>query len=187
LVRSNVNKSICVYIINRVIKTNQKSILYPDYVAASVLELKADELKKAGITHLAFDIDETVVPKKHHKLDKKYTDFIKQLTDRGFTILIASNSTRDLSKFVKDMRAVLVPVDRLTYKPFKKYFERVVQFAKTDRKHIAMVGDKIINDIIGANRAGLTTILVEPYARRQKKHIKYYFDRALRRDGSNAL
>ena len=47
--------------------------------------------------------------------------------------------------------------------------------------HIAMVGDRLLNDVVGANRAGLTTILVNPYARKQQFHHHYYLRRAVRR------
>ena len=57
-------------------KTNLKSIFYPDYIAGSVLEIDVDELQRTGITHLVFDIDETVVPKNHNELTAEYIDLL---------------------------------------------------------------------------------------------------------------
>ncbi len=161
------------------IKTNQKSILFPDFVAASVLELDPSTLKKVGITHLAFDADETVVPKNHNSLTDTYFNFLKKLEEDGFKLLIASNTKRDLSDITKYFQATLVPPSFFVFKPLKKYYKKVILAAKTDPRHIAMIGDKVLNDIIGANHAGLQTILVEPYTRRQKSYNRYYLSKAL--------
>ena len=162
------------------VKTNQTSLLYPDYVTSSVLALQADELKKVGITHIALDVDETIVPKNHNDLTPEYIAFLQGLEKTGFQLLIVSNSGRDLRKITQHFNAVLVPPTSFAFKPFKKYFSMVITAAGTDAQHIAMVGDKVLNDIIGANHAGLKTILVEPYARRQKIYNRIYLTRALR-------
>jgi HAD superfamily phosphatase (TIGR01668 family) len=162
------------------IKTNRKSILYPDYIAKSVLELRPEELKNAGITHLALDVDETLVPRAYNKLAKNYIAFLESLEKKGFVLMIGSNSRRDFGEIVRHFNAQIVKPTPTSFKPFKSYFKKIIKAAGTDPKHVAMVGDKWVNDVIGANRAGLNTILVEPYARRQRWHHKLYFRRALK-------
>lgn len=163
------------------IRTNQTLSIFPDYVSVSVLDLKTDELKNAGITHLALDIDETVVPKNHNQISKEYIHFLQLLEAQGFQLLIASNSRRNLSTIMQDIDAQLIVPSQTSFKPLKSYFSKVIEAAQTGSSHIAMIGDKIINDVVGANRAGLKTILVEPYARQQKFYNRLYLWLVLRR------
>lgn len=159
-------------------KTVRKSSLYPDYITSSVLKIKADELSAAGITHLVFDIDETVVPKRYNQLTPEYILFLQGLEKKGFKILIGSNTKRDLSEITQHLNTVVVRPGGLSFKPFKSYFKKVIKQAGVKPEHIAMVGDRILNDIVGGNRAGLTTILVEPYARRQTSFHHWYISRS---------
>jgi len=161
-------------------KTNLKSIFYPDYIASSVLEIDVRELQKIGITHLVFDIDETVVPKKHNELTPEYIDFLQHLEKKEFILLIGSNSRRDLSEITQHLKSQVVKPSHLSFKPLKNYYQKIIDSTGTTPDRIAMVGDKLLNDVIGANYAGLTSILVEPYARQQKIRHRYYFKRALR-------
>lgn len=161
--------------------SNRTSILYPDFVTNSVVEIDINQLKKAGITHLVFDIDETVMPKRHHALSNQYEKFLQSLNRNGFTLLIGSNAKRDFNKIAQSIDAVIVRPGFIAFKPLKRYYKRIVAAASTNAAHIAMVGDRVLNDVIGANRAGLQTILVRPYARRQRAFSRYYFARALAR------
>lgn len=161
-------------------KTNCTTIFYPDYIARSVLEIKPTELEAAGITHLVFDIDETIVPRNHNELSGEYVTFLQGLEEQGFTLLIGSNSRRDIRNITKHLNAEIVVPTRFSFKPFTHYFHRVILTAKTDARSIAMVGDKVLNDIVGGNVADLTTILVEPYAQKRGFFYHAYLRHALK-------
>lgn len=163
-------------------RTNRESIFYPNYISRSVLDLKTDDLKDAGITHLVFDIDETIVPRNHNELSDKYVRFLQSLEKQGFTLLIGSNSRRDISNITKHMNAEIVRPTRFSFKPLTHYFRKVISAARTDSSCIAMIGDKILNDVIGGNLAGLTTILVEPYVQKRGFFHKNYLKASLRKN-----
>lgn len=147
------------------LKTNQTSNLYPDYIASSVLEITADELKRRGITHIAFDVDDTLVRRGDDTLSPKYLAHLQSLEEHGIGILIGSNTPRNIDNIINQLQGKIVRPTRFKFKPQKSYYGMVVQAAKTTPGHVAMAGDRILNDIIGANRAGLITILVLPFAR----------------------
>lgn len=161
-------------------KVKRTKLWLPNYVASSVLELKASELKRLGVTHLVFDIDETVVPKAYNELTEEYIAFLQGLEKQGFVILIGSNSKRDLGKIAQHLDTVVVRPTRSAFKPLKRYFKKVVAEAGVKPEKIAMIGDRVLNDIVGGNRAGLKTILVEPYARRQRWLDRLYLKQCFR-------
>jgi HAD superfamily phosphatase (TIGR01668 family) len=162
------------------ITVHYSSFFYPNFIAESVLDIHVDELLSAGITHLVLDVDETLVPKRGDELTDVYAKHLVALQEAGITILIGSNTSRDLSKLVQPANLKVVSPSRIVFKPRKAYFKRVIQASGTSKEHIAMAGDRLLNDIIGANRAGLRTILVKPYQRKPSPLYTWYVARSLR-------
>jgi HAD superfamily phosphatase (TIGR01668 family) len=148
-----------------VIKTNRTSVFFPDYVARTIVEIHPLTLKQLGITHVVFDIDSTLVPHRGDTVTPEYIHHIKMLREQGLTILIGSNTRRDITALAASIDAVVTVPAGMSVKPRKSFYRRIVTVSGTLPKHIAMVGDHIINDIVGPNRIGFTTILVEPVGR----------------------
>lgn len=146
----------------------------PDYLADSVLSLRPTMFKDLGITHLVFDIDETLVPKKGMVLTDKYRDHILDLRKSGLKIYIGSNATRDLKPMAKSIGATIIPPTRFSFKPFRSYFRLISKNINALPENTAMIGDRILNDVVGANQAGYMTFLVDAVQRRPMWWHKYY-------------
>ncbi len=147
-------------------KINKSSIFYPNYVVSSVLEIKPSDLFKLGITHIVFDIDETLVPKRKSTLSKDYIIHLNKIDKSGIRIIIGSNSRRNLDSITKHFNTQVIRPTIFSFKPLSSYYRKIIKFADTEPTHIAMVGDRIINDSIGANFAHINSILVLPINRK---------------------
>ncbi len=147
------------------IKINRVSKWWPDYYAATILDIDLAALKSAGITCLVFDLDNTLVYRRSSQIHNDYHDFLLSVRRAGFTILIATNTRRPISAITEQLDVSSVSARGVSMKPFASFYRRVLQTAEEPTQHIAMVGDRIINDIFGANRAGMTTILVDSGSR----------------------
>ncbi len=143
------------------IKINHKSVWRPHYIANSVVDLDRDELKRIGITHLVFDIDNTLVKKHSNSINLTYIKYLKSLSSSGFILMLGSNRRRSVKNIAKSIDAIAVQPHGISMKPFKSYYNQVRYRSDTLPAHIAMIGDNIVNDVFGANRAGLITIMVE--------------------------
>jgi HAD superfamily phosphatase (TIGR01668 family) len=160
--------------------------LLPDYLLDSILSLTPKLFKDSGITHLVFDVDGTLVPKKGMVLTNSYREHLIGLRKSGLKIYIGSNAHRDLSPMAKSIGAGIIPPTRLSFKPFRSYFQRISKAINTSPKHTAMIGDRIVNDIVGANRAGFTTVLVSTVVSIKKRPAwwrRFYLDWVLKRVG----
>lgn len=155
----------------KIIRANK---LYPNYVADSVLQIRIDELVELGITHIVFDVDETLLQKGGSELPHKYIEHVHQIREQGIEILIGSNSSRDLSVLASEIGAVVVKPSTFHFKPLRRFYGKVVREAGVSADKIAMVGDRVLNDIWAANEAGLTTILVKPYRRKPGLFLGVY-------------
>lgn len=135
----------------------------PDYMAQSLLDVDFELLKKRGIKYIAFDADSTLVPSRGKLLDAKSEAFLKKYRPLFKDWCIASNRiTNDLLPLAKSMDAQVVQATVTIRKPQRRFFAWVLAYFKAAKpSEIAMVGDKLIADMYGAKRAGMTTIWVE--------------------------
>lgn len=150
------------------------SPLYPNFVATSVLAIDAATLLTAGITHLIFDLDRTLVPRRTDTLPPNYREHIHALQQAGLTILIGTNTRRDTAVLAEQLQVTVVRPRRFSMKPRRSFYSRLVAQTSTTPEHIAMAGDHIINDVIAPNRAGFTSILVVALAHRPTPIQQYY-------------
>ncbi len=92
---------------------------------------------------------------------------IASLQRAGFTILLGSNTRRNTDSIVEAMHAHVVRAQGLLFKPRKAFYRKAITEAGVAPNRIAMIGDHIINDVAGANRAGFVTILVASLSKRR--------------------
>jgi HAD superfamily phosphatase (TIGR01668 family) len=152
----------------------QSSIIFPCFLANSILGIDAEILLQAGITHIVFDIDKTLVPRGEEMLTQEYIAAIRMLQAAGLIIMIGTNRRRDITKFTEAIGAISIQARGFSAKPYGSFFSRVLNEARVPSSQVAMVGDHIINDIMGANRAGFTTILVDSMHSRHSYFFRIY-------------
>ena len=135
----------------------------PDFMAESVLDIDFELLKKRGVKYIAFDADSTLVPFRGRVLSKKSEKFLKIKRPLFKSWCIASNRViDDLKPLAQKIDAHLIQASLFNRKPQKRFFQRVIDYFKPkDPSEIAMIGDKLIADMYGAKRMGLTTVWVE--------------------------
>jgi hypothetical protein len=139
--------------------------LVPDYFAENVLDIDFAILHEQGIKKIAIDVDQTLANHKGIEVTPEIANYLNAQVASGTIeeIIIASNSLRDLSAFTDRLNAKIVIASARTRKPRKRYFDEVCRVAKCKPQQMAMIGDRILTDILGGNRAGMTTILVKPW------------------------
>ena len=55
-----------------------------------------------------------------------------------------------------------IPYKHFAMKPLKRGFKYIQKETNIKPENIAVVGDQIFTDVLGGNRCGMTTILVDP-------------------------
>lgn len=135
-------------------------MIYPREYLNSVKEISIDLLEKNNIKGLILDVDNTLID-----FNKKMPDGIEQwvqnLKKVGIKFCILSNSNK-VDKVKKVADKLDVPFLYFAKKPFKSGFERAKNVLDLEAKNIAVVGDQIMTDVIGANRSHMFSILVKP-------------------------
>lgn len=135
--------------------------LKADWVCDSVYDLKAAELADKGITLLLADLDNTLVPYGVPVATDEVRIWNEELKTAGVTLFVLSNNRHaDRPRiFCEDTD---IPFIGHAGKPKTHSFYKAMERMGAKPEQTAIVGDQIFTDVLGGNRAGVTTILVKP-------------------------
>lgn len=138
-------------------------LLIPDRVKESIYDLSPDALRSAGVRLVLCDLDNTLSPYEETLPSPRLTAWKEALEEAGVTLFVVSNS-RKSHRCPDFCEALGVPYVRHAGKPGTKGFRAALARAGVSADQAVMVGDQIFTDILGANRAGIATVLVKPMA-----------------------
>ncbi len=135
-------------------------IFYPNLYLKNILEINYEMLKQNNIKGLILDVDNTLIDYYRKMLDGT-ENWCENLKKYGLKFCILSNSNKE--EKVKYVANTLdIPYIFFAKKPFKLGFKKAQKLLQLENKEIAVVGDQIFTDVIGANRSKMFSILVEP-------------------------
>ena len=135
--------------------------LVPDALFSRYGDLTAAYLRSRGITLLLSDLDFTLAAKATALPDQALKDWIAELQDAGITVMIVSNnrSGRRVTEFCARLG---IPFQGHAGKPSPKGLQAAMIRAGAGREQTAMLGDKLLTDVLAARRAGVLALMVEP-------------------------
>ncbi len=140
-----------------------KRLLYPAAYAESPYTLDYERLYERGFRGILFDIDNTLVP--HGADTTPEADALLASVQRaGFKVLLLSDNGE--ARIARFMGNKALPYISNAGKPKPRSFRRAVKMLGLRKQEVLVIGDQLFTDILGANLAGLTGILV--------KYIGYY-------------
>ncbi len=142
----------------------------PDIYVKSIYYIDYEKLKERGIKCILFDLDNTIAPISIKKPNKKIKDLFIKLKAMGFKIIIFSNSGKIRLKPFKEELEVDCAFS--CKKPMSKKFNLILKEYKYNISEVIIVGDNIITDILGGNKVGITTILVNPISNKERVAAK---------------
>ena len=102
-----------------------------------------------------------MAPKSVHRPDQALRDWIAALRREGVEFMIVSNnrSGKRVEAFCGDLG---VSYQGHAGKPSPRGLLAAMERAGRDAAHTAMLGDKLLTDVLAANRAGVLALMVEP-------------------------
>lgn len=132
----------------------------PDMYKKNIYDIDYENLKKRGIKCILFDLDNTIAPINVPGPDKDLKDFFADLYMLGFKVILLSNATRErVTPFKEKLN---IDSSCKARKPFKKKYKKIMDIYHFKDNEIACIGDQLITDVLGANRMGFLSILVQP-------------------------
>ncbi len=136
------------------------SILMPTVALHSVTEITVEHLKNMGIDSILLDVDNTLAPPSSHVPYDGVQQWIDHIRAEGFHIVICSNNYKKRVKPFSD--SLGLDCVAMSLKPFPFGFNRAKRKFKDKPQSVLVVGDQVYTDILGANLAGMQSVLLEP-------------------------
>ena len=137
--------------------------LFPNLYRSGFAQLCPEELSAAGIRLVLADLDNTLAPYGVLEPSTRLRQWKRDLEEHGIVLFVVSNSRRPTR--VKDFCARLdVAFVGHAGKPGAGGFQTAMDQTGIPTDETLMIGDQIFTDILGGNRAGVTTVLVHPIA-----------------------
>ncbi|MBR1748912.1 MAG: YqeG family HAD IIIA-type phosphatase [Bacilli bacterium] len=148
-------------------------IFRPDMYQKSIYDIDYKNLKKSGIKCVCFDLDNTLAPLNITVPDRDLLDFFYRLEEMEIKAIILSNSGK--SRVAPFKEKCNVDSSFHSMKPFNKKYKKIMDMYHLKDTEIACVGDQLLTDILGANKMGFVSILVNPIGK--KERFLTYFNR----------
>ena len=135
--------------------------LTPQLVLDRYDQVTPDLLARRGISLLLCDLDYTLAPRSVPEPDAALRRWLAGLQNAGITVMILSNnrSSRRVETFCATLGIRYVGH---AGKPSPRGYREAMEQAGAAPKQTAMLGDKLLTDILGANRSGVLAVMVEP-------------------------
>ena len=135
--------------------------LVPDRLFETYEEITPEYLRQRGIRLLLSDLDYTLAPKSQPEPDDALRRWLSEVQAAGVTVMILSNNRSPVrvERFCRDLG---ITYEGHAGKPSVKGFRRAMVRCGVTPRETAMLGDKLLTDMLGANRAGVLPLMVEP-------------------------
>lgn len=148
---------------------NDLMVFVPDIYQKNIYKIDYRKLKEKGVKLISFDIDDTITDSIRNKakgaLHVKVTmprdakELFQELKAMGFKVVLLTNTKASIAKDVCDELQADGYIAKAD-KPETKNFEKLMSEYGVEPSQMVHVGNSMRQDIVGGNRAGVTTCLV---------------------------
>ncbi len=136
------------------------SKLKPDYYYKDIFDIDFLYFKEKGYQGIICDIDNTIIPWSDKEPLREVIDWLEELEKMGFSLCLVSNGRKRRVKEISDYLGI--PAVGQAAKPTRSAYRQAIKRLGMGKDKILVLGDQIFTDILGGNRVGLKTILVDP-------------------------
>lgn len=132
-------------------------LVKPNEYHKTISEIDLLKLYEKGKRLILTDLDNTLVGYETAYPTEAIIEFKNKAHDLGMKVIIISNNKEKRVKLFADKLDVEYVFS--AKKPLKKNYKRFLKHFK--KEEVVIIGDQIMTDIIGGNRMGFYTILVD--------------------------
>jgi uncharacterized protein len=140
-------------------------LLTPDYAFATILDVRPEWFRQQGCRGVIVDLDNTIVAWRGDQPAPEALQWFRDLRAAGIRVALVSNAGGPRAQRMGDLLGV--PAIAPAKKPLASGYRAALKVLDIPAAEVAAVGDQIFTDVLGGNRAGLKTVLVNPVTERE--------------------
>ncbi len=154
----------------------------PDFCFDKLIDITIDDLKRMKVKALSIDLDNTSVYDCTMTPIKGVKAWLKKVKSAGIKISFVSNSFELRAKWMGKI------FDCPSYGPAEKPDTKIILMAAEKMgvkiHEMALIGDRLFTDIVGANNSGAVSVYIKPY---QKEFTFPFYWKKARQEEINYL
>ncbi|AQP53252.1 HAD family hydrolase [Vagococcus penaei] len=135
-------------------------IYKPTWMIDAIYDITPDQLKKLGIKAVLTDLDNTLIAWNNPDGTEELLKWIDAMKQAEIPVIVVSNNKA--TRVARAVQHLQLDFVSRAMKPFQRGFKIVERRYNLPKESLIMVGDQLMTDIKGANRAGIRTVLVKP-------------------------
>ncbi len=148
--------------------------LFPIEHVKKIDDIDYDRLIKSGYDVFLFDYDFTLAPWGELKINERTRKVFEMLHELGVKVFVVTNAKKERVEHLKETFP-WIKVYWSMRKPSIKRLQKVLKEEGVDPKRCVIIGDLFLTDVLAGNRAGMYTIMVNPYLYEALKFYKKFF------------
>lgn len=135
------------------------SLFFPTVYRRRITDVTAEDVRRLGATCILLDVDNTLTTHDAPELEPAVAAWLNEMRGQFALVIVSNNKPERVAPFAA---RIGLPFHALAHKPLPGGFR-----AAGAEQHVAageclVIGDQIFTDILGANLAGMRSILLEP-------------------------
>ncbi len=145
-------------------------MLKPDIMLKRVVEITPETLGAMGVKALLLDVDNTLSTHHGMELVEGLENWIEKMEKAGIPLIVFSNSKK--KRVEPFANKIGLPFISLGLKPLPFGYFRCAKSLGLKLKEIALAGDQVFTDYLGARLSGCRIILLKPIKLEDKPSFK---------------
>ena len=133
--------------------------LLPKLIVPALTDITPQLLRWRGVRLLMLDFDNTIVPYTTDIPTETMAAWLENMKNTDISVCVVSNSKRQRVRIF--CKKYGIPCITHAKKPSTKGICECLELFQIPAEEAALVGDQIYTDVLGANSAGVTSVLVK--------------------------
>ena len=146
-----------------------KNIFRPHLSVKKVSDIDFEKLYSEGFRFALLDFDNTLAPDHYTEpIDYSY-EMVEKMQKAGFSLCLVSNAKSERSAKIAEM--LKIPCVSYANKPGTSGVFKAMDLIHASKESTVMIGDQLFTDVAAGNKAGLFTIFVERYSKKEVFYV----------------
>ena len=142
------------------------SLFFPTLYRRRITDVTVEDLHQMGAHCLLLDVDNTLTTHDAPDLTPAVSAWLEEMGKQFVLVIVSNNHAERVAPFAEKIG---LPFHALARKPLPGGFWEAGAVHQMAAEECVVIGDQIFTDILGANLAGMKSILLEPIQLEEKQ------------------
>lgn len=136
------------------------ALFYPTIYRRRITNITVADLRALGVQGILLDVDNTLTTHDNPVLNERVRAWLDEMRQAGYWLTVVSNNRDERVRPFAE--SIGLSFQARAAKPLARGYRAAAKSMGLSPRQCVAVGDQIFTDILGANLAGMKSVLLEP-------------------------